>query len=141
MQPLQAPPFDVQLVNKRLEVLWKFIDKDTNEPMLIWTTGRVVRVADGLTNKRSSRARKILPGGALLWAWDADPERGELAGEQWLILLPTKWNKQVHYGWRFDPCELSKSVGKSSASSGAKRAREGRVVSNYAEVSSDVSDE
>ena len=30
--------------------------------------GKVVRVADGLTDKRSARAKKILPAGALLWA-------------------------------------------------------------------------
>ena len=47
-----------------------------------------------------------MPAGALLWAWDADPEFDEAAGEQWLILLPKKWNKHVHYGWRFDPREL-----------------------------------
>ena len=23
-----------------------------------------------------------------------------------IILLPEKWNKQVQYAWRFDPCEL-----------------------------------
>ena len=45
---------------------------------------------------------KILPAGALLWAWDADKDRGEAAGEQWLILLPEKWNMQVQYAWRFD---------------------------------------
>ena len=55
------------------------------------------RVADGLTNKRSSKARKILPAGALLWGWDADPEYGEVAGEKWLILLPKKWNGQCQY--------------------------------------------
>ena len=38
----------------------------------IWSTGRVVRVADGLTDKRSKRAQKVLPAGMVLWAWDAD---------------------------------------------------------------------
>ena len=65
-----------------------------------------MRVADGLTDKRSARAKKILPAGALLWAWDADPDFDEKAGEQWLILLPNKWNEQQHYSWRFDPREL-----------------------------------
>ena len=52
--------------------------------------------------------RTALPAGAVLWAWDADPEFDEVAGEQWLIviLLPEKWNKQLQYSWRFDPCEL-----------------------------------
>ena len=45
-------------------------------------------------------------GGAILWAWEADPEFEEAAGEQWLVLLPKKWNKQQQYSWRFDPREL-----------------------------------
>ena len=108
-QPTEAPAFDQALVGKRLEVLWKYFNKDTNEPHMIWSTGRVVRVADGLTDKRSSRAKKVLPAGAVLWAWDADPDFDEQAGEQWLFLLPKKWNPRTHkqvYSWRFDPREL-----------------------------------
>lgn len=105
MQPVESPPFDQTLVGKWLEVLWKYTNKETGEDMLIWMSGKVVRVADGLTDKRSARAKKILPAGALLWAWEADGDREEAAGEQWLILLPGKWNRQVVYGWRFDPRE------------------------------------
>ena len=64
------------------------------------------RVADGLTDKESKRCQKVLPAGALLWAWDADPDYDEPAGEKWLFLLPKRWNKHVQYAWRFDPCEL-----------------------------------
>ena len=56
-------------------MLWKYHDKDTQEPHMIWTTGRVVRIADGLTDKKSSRAKKILPAGAVLWAWDRGVDR------------------------------------------------------------------
>ena len=100
---LDTGKLDVNLVGKQLEVCWKYFHKDTKEPMLIWATGRVTRVADGLTNRRSSRAKKILPAGAMLWAWDADPEFGESAGEKWLALLPNKWNppRQLLYGWRY----------------------------------------
>ena len=63
------------------------------------------RVADGLTDK-APKGKKILPAGALLWAWDADAEYDEAAGERWLILLPKKWNRHVQYAWRFGPCEL-----------------------------------
>lgn len=122
-QPLTPPPFDQALVGKKLEVLWKYFYKETKEPKFIWTTGRVVRVADGLSDKRSKRARKILPGGALLWAWDADPDFDERAGEQWLILLPGKWNKQVHYGWRFDPSEMTSDTDADAPAQPAKRAR------------------
>ena len=112
LQPATPPPFNQQLVGKRIEVLWKYFNKDTNEPMLIWATGRVTRVADGLTDTKSARAKKLLPAGAVLWAWDADPDIGEVAGEQWLPLLPKKWNPphQVVYGWRYDPRELSASA-------------------------------
>ena len=104
-----APAFDQALVGKRVEVCWKYFHKDTNEPMLIWSTGRIVRVADGLTDKRSKRAQKVLPAGMVLWAWDADPDFGEAAGEQWLALLPKKWNpgRQLLYGWRYDPREFA----------------------------------
>lgn len=112
MQGLHAPEFNQELVGKRIEVCWKYFDKDTDKPVLIWTPGRVVRVADGLTDKRSKRARNVLPGGALLWAWDADEAFGETAGEQWLILLPQKWNPKTAcvYGWRFDPCDCASAA-------------------------------
>ena len=42
----------------------------------------------------------------VLWAWDADPEFEEAAGEKWLALLPKKWNKLQLYSWRFDPREF-----------------------------------
>ena len=47
---------------------------------------------------RARAGRSILPGGAVLWAWDADPDFDEQAGEQWLILLPKQWNPQTHPG-------------------------------------------
>ena len=93
-----APTFDQNLVGKWIEVRWKYFDKENNEPVYIWSTGKVVRVADGLTDKKSPRARKVLPAGMVLWAWEADPEFDEAAGEQWLALLPSKWNQQQWYG-------------------------------------------
>ena len=57
MQQDNAPAFDQELVGKRLEVLWKYFDEDTNEPHMIWSTGTVKRIADGLTDKRSPRVR------------------------------------------------------------------------------------
>lgn len=107
MQANEAPPFDSELAGKWLEICWSYTNKDTNEKVLVWSTGRVARVADGLTDKRSARAKKLLPAGALLWQWEADPEFEEAAGEQWMILLPKKWKQTTLYGWRFDPRELS----------------------------------
>lgn len=108
LQPKEPPPFNQDLVGKRLEVCWKYFDQESGDPILIWTSGTVKRVADGLSDRRSSKARVVLPGGANLWAWDAGSEYNEQEGEQWLILLPAKWNpsKAVVYGWRYDPCEL-----------------------------------
>ena len=105
-QQRDAPAFDSRLIGKRLEVCWPY--KEDGKTTKIWASGTVKRVADGLTDKRSARAKAIhcRAAGALLWAWDADPEYEEPAGEKWLILLPEKWNKQVQYAWRFDPCEL-----------------------------------
>ena len=111
-QPAEAPAFDQQLVGKRIEVLWRYWEDKpdgSKVPHYIWAPGTVTRVADGLTDKRSSKARAILPGGAVLWAWEADPEFEEAAGEQWLVLLPSKWNPSTHrqvYSWRYDPREL-----------------------------------
>ena len=73
---------------------------------MIWSTGTVKRIADGLTDKRSPKARSVLPAGAVLWAWDADADFDEQAGEQWLFLLPKKFNPTTHkavYSWRCDP--------------------------------------
>ena len=105
------PPFDQALVGKWIEVLWRYTDKATNKPMLIWSRGRISRVADGLADTRSPRAKTVLPLGAVLWEWEADPEFEEPAGERWLFLHPNKWNpsKPVQYGWRYDPCELEGS--------------------------------
>ena len=74
--------------------------------------GRVTRVADGLTDTKTKRGKALMPAGAVLWAWDADLEFGEVAGEKWLVLLPQKWNPPtaIVYGWRYDPRELSLSA-------------------------------
>ena len=102
----EPPVFDTRLVGKRLEVCWPYKDKD-GKTIKIWASGKIKRVADGLTDKRSERAKKIMPAGAfMLWAWEADRDYNEAAGEQWLVLLPEKWNRHVQYAWRFDPCEL-----------------------------------
>ena len=71
-QQLVAPKFDISLVGRRLEVCWPY--KENGKTVKIWASGTVRRVADGLTDTRTARAKKILPAGALLWAWDADPQ-------------------------------------------------------------------
>ena len=102
----QAPAFDQDLVGKWIEVRWRYTDKDTGEYIYIWSPGKVVRVADGLTDKKSAMGKKLLPAGAVLWAWEADAEFDEEPGEKWLTLRKDKFNEQVWYGWRLDPREL-----------------------------------
>lgn len=102
-QQKEAPAFDSRLVGRHLEVCWPYRGAD-GKIVKIWAPGVIKRVADGLTDK-APRGKKILPAGALLWAWEADAEYDEAAGEKWLILLPKKWNKHVQYAWRFAPCE------------------------------------
>ena len=65
---------------------------------------------------------QFLPAGAILWAWEADADFDEVAGEQWLVLLPNKWAKQVQYAWRYDPCEPEVSVCAGAARAGARTA-------------------
>lgn len=119
------PPFDQALVGKRLEVLWPYTNQDTKEKVLVWAEGRVARVADGLSDKRSQRAKVVLPAGMVLWAWDADPEFEEPAGEKWLALLPQKFNQQQVYGWRLAASEFSTSgaaaTGSATGSAGRRR--------------------
>ena len=105
-QGLEAPAFDQELVGKWLEVRWRYTDTNTGTYIYIWTPGRVVRVADGLNDMRSKQGKKLMPAGAVLWEWEADEEFKEEVGEKWLTLLPTKFNKQVWYGWRYDPLPL-----------------------------------
>ena len=95
----------MNLVGKRLEVCWPY--KEAGKTAKIWASGRVQRVADGLTDRRVGRSKKLLPAGAVLWAWDADAEYEEEAGSEWLFLRPDKWNRHVQYAWRYDPCELA----------------------------------
>ena len=94
-QPKEPPKFDISLVGKKLEVCWPY--KQEEQTVKIWATGTVKRIADGMNDKRSKRCQKLLPAGrALLWAWEADPEYNEAAGEQWLVLNPKKWNKAIN---------------------------------------------
>ena len=67
-----------------------------------------MRVADAaIAGCTHARHKKILSAGAVLWAWDADPEYDGEAGEERLFLRLEKWNSHVQYAWRYDPCELA----------------------------------
>jgi len=47
---------------------------------MIWSTGTIKLIADGLSEKRSSRAKKVLPADPVLRAWGADPDVNEMGG-------------------------------------------------------------
>lgn len=104
-QPLRPPIFST-LVNKMVEVCWPYWGPD-GKKQLIWSSGKVVMVADGVSHKETAKSRKILPAGAVLFEWEADDKFDESAGQQWLILDPVKWNKQTQMAWRYDPSELA----------------------------------
>ena len=113
--------------------------KEKGKTVKIWASGTVKCVADGLQDTRSARAKKILPAGALLWGWDADPEYDEVAGEQWLILLPQKWNKHVQYAWRFDLSPPA-APGAGGAHAAARRVREDACETDEEYLTSDAED-
>ena len=58
-----------------------------------------------------------------MWAWEADEAFKEEAGEQWLTLLPAKFNHQVWYGWRYDPRSLVQVLGQQPEAAPSPRAR------------------
>eukprot|EP00965_Chrysotila_dentata_P066503 2201731-Pleurochrysis_carterae.AAC.1 len=69
----------------------------------MWCEGEIVRVADGISDKRSERARNLLPAGALQIKWPEDTEREEPESFAWMSLHPNKWNRDVQYAWRWAP--------------------------------------
>jgi hypothetical protein len=107
-QPLSAPAF-AAILDKKIEVCWPSVDRDSGKRVLIWSAGKVTKVANNETDKRFKRARQILPAGAVYWEWDAEDEFEEQAGGQWPVLDPLrKWNRTLAYGWRWYPEELAR---------------------------------
>ncbi|KAL1530203.1 hypothetical protein AB1Y20_001119 [Prymnesium parvum] len=116
IMPFQAPPLTSEsLLNKRLEVLWGAYVLPDGSRTQMWCPCTVLRVADGTGDKgshgkaESSRARKLLPAGAVLVQWDPDRDRGEEeATVMWLVLSPSKWTTkwEGHLAWRWHPDEL-----------------------------------
>ena len=120
MQPYDAPPLDTELVGARLEICWHYTSTEDNHTKVpIWCPCKVVRIADGATDKGannkafSQNARAIAPRGMLLVEWEADPDRNEPVTTVWHLLDPRKWNKDhTHRAWRFHPEELAKRTRK-----------------------------
>ena len=105
-QPKHPPPLNSSLVGRWLEVNWKYYSQTDGEPVLMWCSAEVVKVADGFSDKASSRCKKPLQAGAVLLKWPEDKDREEKESLSWMVLLPNKWNKDGQNAWRFDPCDL-----------------------------------
>eukprot|EP00965_Chrysotila_dentata_P127707 4222742-Pleurochrysis_carterae.AAC.1 len=60
------------------------------EHTYMWCNGEVASVADGTSNKKSEKARTLLPAGAVHFKWPADVERDEPESFTWIILHPAK---------------------------------------------------
>ena len=99
----------------------------------MWCPCKVVRVADGETDKGTnnsrltSACRTLAPRGMLLVEWEPDPDRGEKEATQcWYLLDPKKWQGHarnvwagdVHRGWRFHPAELAARAARARAGKG-----------------------
>ena len=97
----------------------------------MWCWGEVVRVADGVSDKASARCKKLLPAGAVLMKWPEDKDRNEKESMSWVVLLPSKWNKDYHNAWRYDPRDVPRPevapggarAAQSASEKGAKRQR------------------
>eukprot|EP00965_Chrysotila_dentata_P056179 1862455-Pleurochrysis_carterae.AAC.2 len=96
------PALDARLVGRTLEVRWRYIltptlgaTSLTPTHTYMWCKGKVVSVADGTNDKRSERARTLLPAGALKLKYPEDAEREESESFTWTILHPQKWNRDV----------------------------------------------
>eukprot|EP00965_Chrysotila_dentata_P253548 6211298-Pleurochrysis_carterae.AAC.1 len=122
-QPSEPPALDARLVGRKLEVRWRYIltpspatsattPTRTHDPThtYMWCEGEVVSVADGTTDKKTERARTLLPAGALKFKWPADEEREEPESFTWSILHPQKWNRDVQNAWRWAPSELQRTT-------------------------------
>ena len=112
-QPVQPPPFNNTLVGRRLEVRYKYdiVDPETKEPTgetaFLWCSCEVLRVSDGTARKVGAKGqvlKSMHPAGTVLLRWDANQAMGETEpSEQWMGLLPSKWNTDQLYAWRRDP--------------------------------------
>ena len=100
---------------------------ETGKAVPIWVPAKVVRVADGMTDKGadgkqlSKWARTIAPRGMLLVEWEADADRGHPEAYQaWYMLDPRKWAEDhAHKGWRWHPDELARILAAKKGRSGA----------------------
>lgn len=84
------------------------------------------QAADGETDKRTPRCKKVLPAGALRIKWPADVDFDEDESFVWTMLNAKSFNKDVHLGWRFAASELKRMEEAEQAQQrGRKKPRKG----------------
>ena len=118
-QPRGEPPPFESLVDKEIEVRWRYwIRDDTRKSkrraVYIWIVGKVVEVADGKA-KRSAKCKSPLPWGAVRIRWPEDVDYAEGETFVWSVLKPTDFNEERHLGWRYAASaleELRRAAGK-----------------------------
>ena len=93
--------------------------------MKIWACGTVKRVADGLTDRASKRAQKVLPSGAVLWAWEADAEYDEPAGAE--VALPPPQEVEQACPVRLAVCARGGTPGRLGAARERAQGRDRRI--------------
>ena len=104
-QQQTAPPVDVTLLGKRLEICCDYeLEEGGTEAR--WSAGEVILVSDGTNIIIPGKWRaKFKKGEAVMMRWDADAARNEVVTESAARLQHSKWNPkgvQEAGGWRFD---------------------------------------
>ena len=101
LQP-RSMPIVSELLGERIDVLSNF-DLDTGGTELRWCQGKVTEISDGTNLLRpGARSRCYDKEKAVVVLWDAIPELNWKQQEMVQELLPSKWNKHVVGGWRYD---------------------------------------
>lgn len=98
-----APPAVLSIAGKHVEVCYRIYHADEpNSSELFWCSGVVKKVSDG-TLPKGGRSKKPWEYGAALIEFDPQPllDEDEIT-ETWVVLRPTKWNRTMQHGWRYD---------------------------------------
>ena len=111
------PTLDDSMIGSELEVCWRYWRPPTDEEkaagekrkkigVKIWCEGKVEQVANGTTDKESTRCKNLLKAGALRIRWPADLVRKEPETLSWHVFQDADWNQDAHLGWRFTTATL-----------------------------------
>jgi hypothetical protein len=135
-QPAQAPGWP-ELIGRCIEVCWPYYTPD-GKRQLMWVEGKVTEIANGMTTKRTAALRSSFrrTRSTGYWEWEADAERKEVAGADFLIPNPEKWSpaRAVANARRYSPSELRRLAAERAPSS----SESGTARRGAPEVSDDV---